>query len=141
MRARTLLGGLRCQLAQPTGRLADAIASLHRFVVANATSSGSCTYDSVLAAASQEVFGAFVAAMLYDTVGSALLATLEPDQFQSTLQRTWTRRRSPTAGAFLRLLGCARVMRTSIWRRTGLRYPQCELNSAGGQADGFGRAG
>ena len=32
------------------------------------------------------VLGAFVAAMLYDTVGPALLATLEPDQFQSTMQ-------------------------------------------------------
>ena len=32
------------------------------------------------------MLGAFVAAMLYDTVGPALLATLEPDQFQSTLQ-------------------------------------------------------
>ena len=32
------------------------------------------------------VLGAFVAAMLYDTVGPALLATLEPDHFQSTLQ-------------------------------------------------------
>jgi uncharacterized protein (TIGR00369 family) len=32
------------------------------------------------------VLGAFVAAMLYDTVGPALLATLAPDQFQSTLQ-------------------------------------------------------
>jgi uncharacterized protein (TIGR00369 family) len=32
------------------------------------------------------VLGGFVAAMLYDTVGPALLATLEPDQFQSTLQ-------------------------------------------------------
>jgi len=32
------------------------------------------------------VLGAFVAAMLYDTVGPALLATLEPDQFQSTLE-------------------------------------------------------
>jgi uncharacterized protein (TIGR00369 family) len=31
------------------------------------------------------VLGAFVAAMLYDTVGPALLATLRPDQFQSTL--------------------------------------------------------
>jgi uncharacterized protein (TIGR00369 family) len=31
------------------------------------------------------VLGAFVAAMLYDTVGPALLATLEPDQFQSTV--------------------------------------------------------
>jgi len=32
------------------------------------------------------VLGAFLAAMLYDTVGPALLATLGPDQFQSTLQ-------------------------------------------------------
>ena len=32
------------------------------------------------------VLGAFVAAMLYDTVGPALLATLEPSQFQSTLE-------------------------------------------------------
>jgi uncharacterized protein (TIGR00369 family) len=32
------------------------------------------------------VLGAFVAAMLYDTVGPALLATLRPDQFQSTLE-------------------------------------------------------
>jgi uncharacterized protein (TIGR00369 family) len=31
------------------------------------------------------VLGAFLAAMLYDTVGPALLATLAPDQFQSTL--------------------------------------------------------
>jgi uncharacterized protein (TIGR00369 family) len=30
------------------------------------------------------VLGAFVAAMLYDTVGPALLATLEPDEFQTT---------------------------------------------------------
>jgi hypothetical protein len=43
------------RLAQPTGRLADAIASLQRFVVANATPNGSCTYDSVLTAARQEV--------------------------------------------------------------------------------------
>jgi len=32
------------------------------------------------------VLGAFQAAMLFDTVGPALLATLAPDQFQSTLQ-------------------------------------------------------
>jgi uncharacterized protein (TIGR00369 family) len=32
------------------------------------------------------VLVAFVAAMLYDTVGPALLATLEPDQFQSALE-------------------------------------------------------
>ena len=34
------------------------------------------------------VLGAFVAAMLYDTVGPALLATLEPDQFQSEILAT-----------------------------------------------------
>ncbi|HEU5419131.1 MAG TPA: phenylacetic acid degradation protein, partial [Streptosporangiaceae bacterium] len=33
-----------------------------------------------------EVLGAFLAAMLYDTVGPALLATLRPDQFQATAQ-------------------------------------------------------
>jgi len=32
------------------------------------------------------VLGAFQAAMLYDTMGPALLATLAPDEFQSTLQ-------------------------------------------------------
>jgi uncharacterized protein (TIGR00369 family) len=32
------------------------------------------------------VLGAFLAAMLYDTVGPALLAILRPDEFQSTLQ-------------------------------------------------------
>ena len=31
------------------------------------------------------VLGGFQAAMLFDTIGPALLATLEPDQFQSTL--------------------------------------------------------
>jgi acyl-coenzyme A thioesterase PaaI-like protein len=30
------------------------------------------------------VLGAFVAAMLYDTVGPALLATVQPDEFQWT---------------------------------------------------------
>jgi uncharacterized protein (TIGR00369 family) len=32
--------------------------------------------------------GGFQAAMLWETVGAALLATLEPDQFQSTTQMT-----------------------------------------------------
>ena len=35
---------------------------------------------------SGNVLGAFLAAMLYDTVGPALLATLAPDEFQSTLE-------------------------------------------------------
>jgi uncharacterized protein (TIGR00369 family) len=34
------------------------------------------------------VLGAFQAAMLFDTVGPALLATLAPDQFQSTMGLT-----------------------------------------------------
>jgi len=44
---------------------------------------------------SGNVLGAFVAAMLYDTVGPALLSTLEPDQFQSTMQ---LQRELPAAG-------------------------------------------
>ncbi|MER5910373.1 PaaI family thioesterase [Streptomyces sp. NPDC001982] len=35
---------------------------------------------------SGNVLGAFLSAMLYDTVGPALLATLQPDQFQSTME-------------------------------------------------------
>ena len=38
--------------------------------------------------ATGQVLGGFLAAMLYDTVGPALLSTLEPDQFQSTLGLT-----------------------------------------------------
>jgi uncharacterized protein (TIGR00369 family) len=37
-----------------------------------------------------QVLGGFLAAMLYDTVGPALLSTLEPGQFQSTLGLTAT---------------------------------------------------
>jgi uncharacterized protein (TIGR00369 family) len=36
------------------------------------------------------VLGAFVGAMLYDTIGPTLLATLEPDEFQATLQMSTT---------------------------------------------------
>jgi len=32
------------------------------------------------------VLGAYLAAMLYDTVGPTLIATLRPDQFQSTIE-------------------------------------------------------
>lgn len=45
------------------------------------------------------VLGAFVAAMLYDTVGPALLATLAPDQFQSTLDLNVQFLRAPSARA------------------------------------------
>jgi uncharacterized protein (TIGR00369 family) len=53
------------------------------------------------------VLGAFVAAMLYDTVGPALLATLEPDQFQSTLQLNVSFLRPVRPG---RLIGRGRVV-------------------------------
>ena len=54
------------------------------------------------------VLGAFVAAMLYDTVGPALLATLEPDQFQSTLQLNVNFLRPVRPG---RVVGRGRVVR------------------------------
>jgi uncharacterized protein (TIGR00369 family) len=53
------------------------------------------------------VLGAFVAAMLYDTVGPALLATLEPDQFQTTLGINVSFLRPVRPG---RLLGRGRVV-------------------------------
>jgi uncharacterized protein (TIGR00369 family) len=53
------------------------------------------------------VLGAFVAAMLYDTVGPALLVTLEPDQFQSTLQLNVNFLRPARPG---RLVGKGRVV-------------------------------
>ena len=54
------------------------------------------------------VLGAFVAAMLYDTDGPALLATLEPDQFQSTLSLNVNFLRPVRPG---RLVGKGRVVR------------------------------
>jgi uncharacterized protein (TIGR00369 family) len=56
------------------------------------------------------VLGAFVAAMLYDTVGPALLATLEPDQFQSTVGLNVTFLRPVRPG---RLVGKGRVVHRS----------------------------
>jgi uncharacterized protein (TIGR00369 family) len=53
------------------------------------------------------VLGAFVAAMLYDTVGPALLATLAPDQFQSTLQMSVSFLRPVRPG---RLVGKGRIV-------------------------------
>lgn len=52
------------------------------------------------------VLGAFLAAMLYDTVGPALLATLEPQEFQSTLQMNVDFLRPTRPG---RILGRGRV--------------------------------
>jgi uncharacterized protein (TIGR00369 family) len=56
---------------------------------------------------SGNVLGAFQAAMLYDTVGPALLATLEPDQFQSTTQLNVSFLRPVRPG---RLVGRGRVV-------------------------------
>jgi uncharacterized protein (TIGR00369 family) len=53
------------------------------------------------------VLGVFLAAMLYDTVGPALLATLEPDQFQSTTAITVTFLRPVRPG---RIIGKGRVV-------------------------------
>src|SRR5262245_28127709 len=53
------------------------------------------------------VLGAFLAAMLYDTVGPALLATLEPHQFQSTLSLNVTFIRPARPG---RLVGKGRIV-------------------------------
>jgi uncharacterized protein (TIGR00369 family) len=53
------------------------------------------------------VLGGFVAAMLYDTVGPALLATLGPDQFQSTLQLSVSFLRPVRPG---RIVGRGRVV-------------------------------
>jgi uncharacterized protein (TIGR00369 family) len=53
------------------------------------------------------VLGAFLAAMLFDTVGPALLATLEPDQFQSTQQMSVSFLRPVRPG---RLVGRGRVV-------------------------------
>jgi acyl-coenzyme A thioesterase PaaI-like protein len=53
------------------------------------------------------VLGAFVAAMLYDTVGPALLATLEPDRFQETLDLSTHFLRPTRPG---RVLGHGRVV-------------------------------
>jgi uncharacterized protein (TIGR00369 family) len=53
------------------------------------------------------VLGTFVAAMLYDTVGPALLATLQPDQFQSTLELNVNFLRPVRPG---RLVGKGRVV-------------------------------
>jgi uncharacterized protein (TIGR00369 family) len=47
------------------------------------------------------VLGAFLAAMLYDTVGPCLLATLEPDRFQSTVEFNVTFLRPARPGRIL----------------------------------------
>jgi uncharacterized protein (TIGR00369 family) len=71
------------------------------------------------------VLGAFVAAMLYDTVGPALLATLRPDQFQSTLE---------LKASFLRPVRPGRIFsRGRVVHRVGdLAFLEAELANADG---------
>lgn len=54
------------------------------------------------------VLGAFLSAMLYDTVGPALLATVGPDEFQSTLELKVSFLRPVRPG---RIVGKGRVLR------------------------------
>ncbi|WP_329565462.1 PaaI family thioesterase [Streptomyces sp. NBC_01361] len=71
------------------------------------------------------VLGAFLAAMLYDTVGPALLATLEPDQFQSTLELHTQFLRPVRPG---RIIGKGRVV-----HRTGdIAFLEATLADSGG---------
>jgi uncharacterized protein (TIGR00369 family) len=74
---------------------------------------------------SGNVLGAFVAAMLYDTVGPALLATLEPDQFQSTLQLSVSFLRPVRPG---RILGKGRV----VHRDGDLAFLEASVFDTGG---------
>jgi uncharacterized protein (TIGR00369 family) len=71
------------------------------------------------------VLGAFVAAMLYDTVGPALIATLEPDQFQSTLDLRVQFLRPVRPG---RLAGHGRVLR----RESDLAFLEAALTDGAG---------
>jgi uncharacterized protein (TIGR00369 family) len=71
------------------------------------------------------VLGAFVAAMLYDTVGPALLATLEPDQFQSTLALSVSFLRPVRPG---RVVGKGRV----VHREGDLAFLEASLIDAQG---------
>jgi len=71
------------------------------------------------------VLGAFQAAMLYDTVGPALLATLAPDEFQSTLQLSVSFLRPVRPG---RLSGRAHI----VHRDGDLVFLAASLADAGG---------
>jgi uncharacterized protein (TIGR00369 family) len=71
------------------------------------------------------VLGAFLAAMLYDTVGPALLATLQPGQFQSTLELKTSFLRPARPG---RLHGRGRV----VHRHGDLAFLEAELADSDG---------
>jgi uncharacterized protein (TIGR00369 family) len=72
-----------------------------------------------------DVLGAFQAAMLYDIVGPAQLATLEPDQFQTTLELHVSFLRQLRPG---RIIGKGRVLH----RNSDLAYLEASLSDAQG---------
>ena len=64
------------------------------------------------------VLGAFLSAMLYDTVGPALLATVGPDEFQSTLELKVSFLRPVRPGRIVGKGGCCGGRATwPSWRR------------------------
>lgn len=71
------------------------------------------------------VLGAFQAAMLFDTVGPALLATLAPDEFQSTLELSVLFLRPVRPG---RITGKGRV----VYRDRDLAFLEASLADSGG---------
>jgi uncharacterized protein (TIGR00369 family) len=73
------------------------------------------------------VLGAFLAAMLYDTVGPALLATLPPGKFISTLEFKTSFLRPVRPG---RILGHGRV----VHRNGDLAYLEAALTDTDGTA-------
>ncbi|MCX4825837.1 PaaI family thioesterase [Streptomyces sp. NBC_01142] len=79
------------------------------------------------------VLGAFLAAMLYDTVGPALLATLEPDQFQSTLELSTHFLRPARPG---RIIGKGRV----VHRAGDIAFLEATLTNSDGAAIATARA-
>ncbi|MEU8570678.1 PaaI family thioesterase [Streptomyces pathocidini] len=80
-----------------------------------------------------EVLGAFLAAMLYDTVGPALLATLGPNQFQQTLE---------LKSVFLRPVRPGRLTaRGQVIHRTGdLAFLEASLSNTEGEIVATGSA-
>lgn len=73
-----------------------------------------------------EVLGGFLAAMLFDTVGPALLATLGPDEFQTTLEMNTDFLRPTRPG---RLVGRGRI----VHRDGELAFLDATLADASGQ--------
>lgn len=72
-----------------------------------------------------EVLGGFIAAMLFDTVGPALLATLGPGEFQETLELKSVFLRTTRPG---RLVGTGRV----VHRAGDLAFLEASLTDADG---------